>query len=339
MTTLNSLSETFKKFLWLIPFLILIIFFTLVLIIKSVPKKPSIPKIDKPNLSIAAQISSNFDVSNLEKPTDIPKELPVYNLSSMVSFLDKAQKISQNLGFTNPPEKTSDIDLGEGLTYTNDNPLLINNHDILNIYPQSINLAKSALKNNSQKLSLEELKTKASAYLENTGIKIIPEALSTTYLKISQHDTIEVTDPNQATYVNFSFYPKLQQYPVVASGYKNNIGINFQGDVLSMTLRNFKAEPQNQQYPINSYDDALNLLQSGHATIINITEPENTISQNLDVSLQIAYLAYYPSQDNSNSVQPVWIFEGESKTTSGVVKTIYAIPAISSQYLKPNPKP
>ena len=55
-----------------------------------------------------------------------------------------------------------------------------------------------------------------------------------------------------------------------------------------------------------------------------------------EVTLNNAYLAYYLPTKQPDIIQPVWIFEGESKIDNLPVNVTFAVPAIESKYLSPS---
>ena len=334
MTNLISLSNIFKKTLWILPFIFLIIILTTIIVWRSLPQKPKPNQIDRPNIQPITQINSTFTSTNLEQPQIAPKELPIYSQSYSQNLMAQAEEISKKLGFSEPPKDTKDIDLGEGLTYTNKNLILANNYDVLNIYKDSLTISKSTLNTNKQRLSVEDLKTKASDFLNSAGFSIDLATAEPTHFKITSHDTLEVSDPNQATYVNFTFYPLVMEYPAVFSKFKNSISLDFGGNVLQLTIRNLQLGEKGQVYPILNLKDAINELLAQRSALINLAEPDTSATKNLSITLEKAYLAYYIPQNSDQIIQPVWVFEGADQKNQSKIRATYAVPAIASQYLK-----
>ncbi len=329
MTSLTSAAELSKKALKLSPFLFAVFLLVVLIVLRFSPKKTPPPQIEKPIIKAVAQVKNSFDLTNVTIPTTKVDSMPTYNQNPSESLIPKAQEYAIKLNFENPPERITDIDLGEGLTYTK-------NGASLSVYKDSLTLAQSAEPTNLQQLNTQELEIRASQFLIDLGSSSDFSTARISYVKATAHDLIESDDPTNASYVKFYFSPKIATYPLLTSGYQNTILLDFKGNVLQLFLRNFAGATEGQEsYPILDADEAKSELVTGQSFLINLSGPDNDFVQKEPILIKKIYLAYYLPSESRGNIQPVWVFEGESTNEQTLTKLTYIATAIRKQFFKP----
>lgn len=318
---LQKTSQIFTKVFWVLPFLLAASLLIILIFFQVSPKKTPPPKIAAPEITPPAQITSSFDLTGIENIPSPPK-LPVYQIFSPEDLTQQAPNIAEKLNFNQTPENITDIDLGPGLSYSK-------NNTVLNVYRQAITYSGSSQTKETARLSVDDLKARAQQFLANLGQNTTFENTDPIYIRITEHDHITVGNPQQATYVKFSFNQKIENYPIVSSNIKNEISLDFFGNVLQFTQRSSPKTTVLDSYPVLSFDQAKNALFANKGVLLFINQPSDIFVKKLLLKINKAYIAYY-QDDASNTLLPVWIFGGENQSDNYIIPATYAVFAIKN---------
>lgn len=333
MTTLTSIATFFKKSAPSLLFALLITFTIFLIVLRLAPKKSTqeLASLNPPVFEVISGNTSTFNTQRLDSPKEAPNQLSAYSLNSPKNFLDESQNLATKIGFTNQPQPLRDISHGEGLLYSNERGSLI-------VYKEIIIFQQSLGKPLPNRLSVEELKTKAASFLSNLGQSVDPTRLKITYSKISGEDLVETPDLTQAVLVNFTFNYRVDGLPVIGPFATTSINLDFGGNITAFNIRRFAIGTKVAQYPILNFNSALTALRAGNGKLIlaagNIRD-DTALQQISAVSLKTAYLGYYLPGKIPETIQPVWIFEGQGEQDDEpLIELTFAVPAIEEKYLK-----
>src|SRR3989344_5446942 len=335
-----TIAAAFSKKLGLILAAVLLIGFLLFLIISRFSPHPPPKEAPKPIEKIAFETfpgrASKFIPDRLSNPANIPQTLPIYKLSLGESFLSNANSLASKLGFKNPPEELNDVTFGQGLLFSKED-------GALSIYKDIISHQKFVTASPKGQFDQTRLKLKASQFVSDMGLPITNTDLESeptaTYQKFSGESLAPTKNPAQANFITFNFNYALEGLKVVGNISDLRITLNPTGEVTKLIFKLFKAVIEPDSYPALGFDGALKLLLNNQGFLIDVAGEREDIetAKNLgEVFLNNVYLAYYLPTKQPDIIQPVWIFEGESKIDNLPVNVTFAVPAIESKYLSPS---
>src|SRR3989344_4155615 len=305
MINLTNTANILKKIVNPLAIVLLITFLVAIIIFQfftnsNKPENLPLVKIEGPVFTKLTTTTVRFNTQNLDFPQQTPEALKVYYSSQTVNFLTNANSIATKLGLSQQPIKANDVVVGTKFNYSN-----VNTH--LAIYENGIYYSNFSLNlpQTGQFKKPEELKNIALDFLANLGIK-------STYSKnfqTSYYETSGIKVLGQNIQVNSSFN-------------KNN-------QLLEILYNNFSPGEEIGIYPLITAQDALQILLSKNGALIDIRGldirgpyPEHFNS----VDLKKGYLAYYQPDNEGQTIQPVWVFEGEAEINKQPVYLTFATP-------------
>ncbi|OGD95986.1 hypothetical protein A3B52_03015 [Candidatus Curtissbacteria bacterium RIFCSPLOWO2_01_FULL_41_28] len=337
MINLTTAAAACKKFVWVLSLILLIGFLIFLMFYRFSPKTlpREIPKpIEKPAFETFPGEASQFITDRLSTPTNIPKTLPIYRLTLRESLLPNANFFASKLGFRNPPKELNDVTFGQGLLFSKED-------GALSVYQDIISYQEFITEPQIGQFDETRLKIKALEFISGLGILTtninLQSEPTVTYQKLAGEGFAPTKDPNLANFVNFIFNYTLEGLKVVGNISDLRITLTPAGDVVRLTFRSFGAEAETDGYLLMEFQDALKLLLNNQGSLIKVSgEQEDVeVSRNFGrVSLNNTYLAYYLSTKQPDTIQPIWVFEGESIINSLPVNVTFAVPAIESKFLK-----
>ena len=292
------------------------------------PKTPTTQQtLEKPDLEILSQKTQSFETQNVSLPQNYPASLPVYSTNYSQDITESAPEISTKLGFTNPPIDVSDALSGNGQLYTNEN------NDALIIYPRNFTyqrIVNNPTDNNFG--NVEKDKKDALNLISSLGLPsdFAPQSREV-YLKATDDFLEETEDPAEASLLKITFYYQISGLPVFNPKYLVSATFNKAGQLTNLTYFSLPLGSASNAYQITTPQQALQELQNGTASLIELAPPNNyTVPpQNIkSASLESAELAYYLSP-GAQTMQPVWIFKG---TGDQGLELSYAVPAIDQKH-------
>lgn len=325
---LTNLSQSIKQYSWIIITVALIIFFLTLAFIGLTPKT-STPEqtLEKPNLEIFTNKTQSLETQNVSLPQNYPKSLPVYTANYNQDLTRTAPQISKKLGFTNSPTNVTDASSGNGQLYTSEN------NDAFIIYPNNFTyqrVVNNPANNNFG--SIQNNKKDALNLISSLGLSanFAPESTAT-YLKLNDDFLAETQNPSEASLLKITFYYQISNIPVYNP--KNTVSATFNkaGQLTNLTYFNLPLGSTSSPYQIITPKQALQSLQNGTASLVELTPPNNyTIPpQNIkSANIKTALLAYYLTP-TSQTIQPVWVFKGLGDQD---INLSYAVPAIDPKF-------
>ena len=336
-----TIAAAFSKKLGLILAAVLLIGFLLFLIIYRFSPQPLPKEAPKPIEKIAFETfpgrASQFITDRLSKPANIPQTLPIYKLSLGESFLSNANSLASKLGFKNPSKELNDVTFGQGLLFSKEDGALSIYKDIIT-YQKYISQSRATGQFDEIRLKIKALDFISGLDIPTTNTNLQSEPTAT-YQKFSGESLAPTKNPAQANFITFNFNYALEGLKVVGNISDLRITLSPSGEVARLIFKLFKATREPDDYPILGFANALKMLLNNQGSLINVTGQREDIetAKNLgEVTLNNAYLAYYLPTKQPDIIQPVWIFEGESKIDNLPVNVTFAVPAIESKYLSPN---
>lgn len=329
LTQAASLS---KKFAPILILLVVIGFLLIIIAIRySAKKQPAPDTIEAPRFESLPAKTTGFNLENLQRPPQIPKTMAVYNLNSPTNFQSKASFFAESLNISGEPQTISDINLGEGLVYSDSQGTLV-------IYPQTITYQNSSFAVSARKLTTQEVQQKVAETLAILGFAV--NNPQTSFSKVSGEDITETQDEKTADFVKFSFSYDIAGYPLISPSNALSTTADFSGNIIHFTFRSFVTGSAIGDYPIISFEQATQALTAGQAELVKITgESEDITSTELipEVFLSTAYLGYFLPSTSDKNIQPVWIFEATFEKDGSLSTVTYVIPAIQADFLKVQP--
>ena len=332
MTTLTQTSTIFKKYLWTFGIILLIVIASLIGIIISqltdLKPKQTYQSIEKPMLQNIPIKNSGFCLEKLTLPDNYLKQLPIYSKGKNVNFLNDASIIAQKLNFQITPKELNDKNLGKGLIYSDKTGVLsIYSHNISyqkfpSIEPVTINNLGS-----TDNLKLEAMKILSSLNLQAN----ISQNFRVSYYKTVEEFLIRVENAQEAEFATLDFNLQINNIDLISSKKTASLTFNKLGQITNFIYNSLEVNNPKDNYPVISPKKAAEQISKGTASLINLNMPNtyNPAPQNLGlVDLLSTKLAYFYS-DNQDTIQPVWIFYGQTENNREKTELIYAVPAIS----------
>lgn len=337
MISLTKTADLIKKNLWLFIAMILVIAIIILIIFRYYfSQKAKTPPIEPPAFEEKIITTSNFNTDKLAIPEESPDELPLY-LTTKENLLNSSTTIAQKLGFSEAATPLQDINLGQGVTYSNPTGALL-------IYKDSLNYIRYVSKEVSGNFKNQgELKKTAVDFISSLN-QAIPDfqIRNISYYKISDEFLTKTESEQDAAIVSITLRPTLNVYEFISAGSETTAFFNRQNELFNLIYEPTKLEQSTENYPIIDAKKAKEALLINKGSLIRIgtvndyTPPPT----NLDtVNLEKMYLAYYLPL-HTTLAQPVWIFQGKANSPQGTIEVSYAVPAIEKTYLlTPSPKP
>lgn len=331
MANLNTISTTIKQFSWLIVVLILVIVFIFLIVIRFFFAKPQTQKLPPINtMQIESLPASNsnvtFRTTNLNTPSNTPQSLPIYTISTEKNFLQNADIIAQKLNFTNSPQELNDINLKNGLAFSKED-------GILTIYASKLGYQKVSKLKQPSSLDPEILLPKAVAFASNLGLGIDTSQPQITYSKFIGDSNYQTENIQEAQQIHFTFTYSKNNIKIMGDTYGVRITLDSSGEITTVTANALDFVPQQTNYPVIEFAQALKILQSNQGKLIKIKGEREDIqtSKNLSaIDLENSYIAYYLPSISPQDLQPVWVFEGTAIVDQLPAEATYVVPAIKN---------
>lgn len=338
MPNLTGISNLIKKYQWvIIPITIVILLLGLITIKFTLQNRPSKGNIiNSPAIENLKINTGKFNFDNYKPPTDYPKKLPAYH-TSLENLLANSDSIASKLNFNKPPIEVRDVKLGKGRIYNGVN-------QSATVYQNEFSYTKyGPFKLTGSFLPPETLKNKAGVQIADIfGSASLSQNFETSYFYFEDEFIVSQNNPDKANMVILNFHLDLSGYEVLLPGGKISATFNKDNELVQLTYKMPHIEAEIANYPLISPQKAKDLLVNGQASIIALKTQDDfsPLPQNLEqVNVKSAHLAYYLSED-FKTVQPVWVFSGESIVNGQPAEVLYSVPAIVNAYLQPpSPKP
>lgn len=323
---LTSVATTIKNYKWLIICLIVV----WILVIFSVANLFRHPKQNQPSLlppSFEPQTvkTQSFSKNQLTLNQSYQKQLPIYNITSESSLVSQAPKIAAKLGFNATPEQLTDINLGDGQSYSNDS-------SSLTVYPQVLSYQKYGNYSQSKgSQNIDTLHQKAVNFISSLGLPVNFSSDQVTYQIVYDEFTTITQDPQKANLTTITLNRELSGIPVTFQQYSTKVTFDAQGNITKLVYSQFPETKAGQTYDIIDPKTASEALLAGQGVLLRIESPnsyEPTPANISAVDLESVNLSYFLNAKDS-IVQPIWMFKGKSEN-GGII--FYAVPAIDPKF-------
>ncbi len=331
---LTAAASLAKKILLPLAVLLLVIFLVSLIYWQFSNKNQAevIPqqKIEQAELKNVKVKVDQFNVANLKKPNNLPKSIAVPQITKDQNFTDLSQQLAAKLGFTNKPLTLEDIAVGRKLVYQNESGYFSTFENGFSYNKFSKNQVSP------QPKSTDDLKNESLNFLKGLGLnnQFSPQSKFIYFKTQGEFETI-VKEPQNADRTAVNFFYEISGLKIL-NQVAASASFDKQNQLTGVSYYHLSLGTPTGNYPVTTFEDAVNSLQLGKGSLIEATPTYNTDSplpQSFkNVEVDNAYLAYYLPSKDSKILQPVWVFEGKSQTADGEVQLTYAVPAIESQY-------
>src|SRR3989344_439562 len=330
MINLTNTANILKKIVNPLAIVLLITFLVAIIIFQfftnsNKPENLPLVKIEGPVFTKLTTTTVRFNTQNLDFPQQTPEALKVYYSSQTVNFLTNANSIATKLGLSQQPIKANDVVVGTKFNYSN-----VNTH--LAIYENGIYYSNFSLNlpQTGQFKKPEELKNIALDFLANLGIKsTYSKNFQTSYYQTSYEKIEPTNNLEEANRLTIDLNYEISGIKVLGQNIQVNSSFNKNNQLLEILYNNFSPGEEIGIYPLITAQDALQILLSKNGALIDIRGldirgpyPEHFNS----VDLKKGYLAYYQPDNEGQTIQPVWVFEGEAEINKQPVYLTFATP-------------
>jgi hypothetical protein len=269
-----------------------------------------LPKIKFPETTVASSnFSYSLDTETGDLPTDIPKLFKVYSVAQLATdllALDRAKKLAKELDFNETPQSLSatqykfsddvnggelivDLDTGNFKFRRNSATPSAQNAERVDDFideDSQTQLLRAFL--SSRELLKDQLKNGKSSVIYNNPVKKDSTLVTVNLWQDSIEDVPIVT-------------PKFREGLIKA------VGTNNRDSAKKYILMDYTFWPIDLEnfgtYPIKTVTEAFEELKNGEGFVA--IEPRTA-----NASITKVYMGYYLSEEYSNYLQPVFVFEG-----------------------------
>ena len=302
------------------------------------PSKPTLPPIPIATYSASTKPAS-FDFSSLPK-IEYPKQLSAYTIEVQKFTKKQATDLAVKLGFGPDPAQTVE-NTTTGTLYAW--------HDATRSLDVSEQIARYTLFSGGftgLQLVTDEKTTQNTAikFLKETGLAtgLTINPTYTSYFKVEGGQLTPV-GKQEANIVQFSLQRVLGNYPLVGQNpiLDQVIRVDGSGKIVSFQVKPAVTYDEIAKYPLKTKNSATKEISGGQGVITTATKVlgggllEITEQPGFQLSkgtIKNVYLAYYYPIPAPDTLQPIFVFEGDfvdKKGQEGQL-TIY-LPAIEGQ--------
>ncbi len=337
MTNLTNLSVVIKKMIVPFMFILLVAFLILIIYIRYNKKTDKgLPQTPPLKLQGLKQKAQKFQTVNLTIDNNQPESIYTFETSISTNSTNVTEKLLIISKIKTEPVKSKDINLGEGKLYST-------NEGFILAYEKAVVFQKAIKQKLLKPLpqDIEPLKNSArnalTRVLDTSQVSLEPKI---TYLKFSGEDPEEVSKEN-ATLIQFFFEYNTAGLPLISNSPPISINMDADSNLIKMDILLLPQLTQQASYPTITSKSATDILEVGGGTLVKIkSEREDAIAATSlgVVDLQRGYLTYYLDK-HTNSISPVWVFEGVGKTFDKDAQVLYIVPAIDAKYFSTPKQP
>ena len=281
----------------------------------------------------------SFVFPNLESLA-FPKSLPTFQ-ADLINFNDTSlQAVAQAFGIASEPFLIEEQTLnGRQLNWQE-------NGKILSINNASLRYSDSGpFTNQDQNLTLQELEDRAKEFIQE--IPILDKSLTlqetgTAFIILKDEDFLSENSLEKAQVVEFKFEKRLDNYPLYNGGPLSSyleIRLDKKGNVTNLKSRIFEGFTQENEFNLKELDSIIEEVRNGQGKIVHtaIPDPQGHSFELFRVrpfdierlEVQNITLGYFLGLDYEESIQPVFILEGEFQhSTQEVGRSYIIVPAI-----------
>lgn len=329
---LTSLSQFIKKYIWVLPFVIILIILGIIFLYKSnqgASNLALVPKIPPMYIDV---ITKQFDTNNLVAEEKEVKKLPIYNYEGSQNLLDRLQDYKAILKINGQEQETSHTTLGSGKR-------VFINGSLLQVYKNYLAISRpgTGLPIPSSFKPEADLSQAAHLFFEELSL-VSPEKYTVTYNHPDGEFDFTDKSAEGANIKILNFTHKVSGYKVHSQALSVKTSFNKAGDLIGATYYALNATP-GAKYPLINLKEAVQALALGTKPVRIYGEGELYLKtkQVVDkVILTNAYLAYFNPEKKMGPLTPVWIFEGEAIVSGKTLYLDYAIDAIKPEFLTNN---
>ncbi|MBI2596066.1 hypothetical protein HYW46_05025 [Candidatus Daviesbacteria bacterium] len=280
----------------------------------------------KPNLPLTSVSSANYsytlDTTTGSVPKDLPKIMKVYFIPQLGTTLlaaDKARELAADFKFTNGPDILSNTKYR--FTDEGGGEFIVDLSSSNFQYKHSI-ATDSPLLQDETLGDESRIKTDFMSYLRRKNL--LREGLSEGRVKIS----FNKSTPKESSSAAISLWQEdVDGHEIITDrftkGLINGVVTKFKDELQKFLELEYIFWPIDQTnfstYPIKNAEVAFTRLQNGQGAVV--IEPKKA-----QVSINKIGLVYFLSEDYSQYLQPVFLFEGEQFAA--------LVPAITDEYLQ-----
>lgn len=286
---------------------------------------PLLPDIQVSDLPVTVQ---EYNSKNLQITGTYPKTVDVYEHSSENSFLERVDEIISQFKAQGDQKETADSQHGTGIFMQGTNGTLLIYHDYVSF--NSISSEPGSL----SEFNAQDMNNVARNYLSTFTItnQSLDESEIAYYHTVGEDFYLD-SDPNGASLAKLDFPQKIDNLRLINPAGVTSVTFNKKGQITKTSFALQKNVALLGKYQIISFKKALERLEAGEGKVISansmgsilISKPQyRTIKS---IILKNAGLAYYDPL-GGNSIQPVWVFEGEGTINNQAITATIIIPAI-----------
>ncbi len=337
MTNLTNFSVVIKKMIIPFIFLVLVIFLLTIIYNRFINKTENkLPRVSPPALQGLKQKAQKFQTTNLTIDNNQPESIYTFETNISTNSVNVTEKLLNITKIKTEPIKSKDINLGEGKLYST-------NEGFILAYEKAVVFQKAIKQKLLKPLpqDIEPLKNSArdalTRVLDTSQVSLEPKI---TYLKFSGED-LEESSKENATLIQFFFEYNAAGLPLISNSPPISINMDADSNLIKMDILLLPQLTQQASYPTITSKSATGILEVGGGTLVKIeSEREDAIAATSlgVVDLQRGYLAYYLDK-HTNSISPVWVFEGIGKTFNKDAHVLYIVPAIDAKYFSTPKQP
>lgn len=338
---MNSLGETsifFKKYLLPLALFILVSFLVWLIYLRyQNPKTTPQPTITPPSIKqLTSQKAPNSYKIDAKFPK-IPKDLPIYSVQ--VASLDDqfSSNIAKAFGITSAYNSKDPTYSGIQYFFKQDNLELVVN-------PLEIRF-KDRREPKYGTTTEAELGKLATIYINKLAIsqqELSLDPTKTNYLKIAGDEYQGTSKENAQVYI-FFFNASIDNFPILGNSQEASLAKVTMTNSSLVTAAKVKypySLSQKEPYKLKTGGEAIKELEANQGKIVSATtfdefgkagELYNFLPTNISqVIIKNIYIAYFLPDKTDSTLQPIYVFEGEFKSTkneSGAIRIL--VPAIS----------
>lgn len=338
MSSLGEISTFFKKFLAPLALFLLVAFLVWLIYLRyQNPQTTSQPTISPPPINQLTSQKAPDSYKIDAKFPKTPKDLPIYsvqaaNLDDMFST-NTAKAFGINSVYKSKESTYSGIQY----SFKQDNLELV-------INPLEIRF-KDRQEPKYGTTAEEELGKLATTYINNLAIsqqELFLDPTKTNYLKIAG-DEYQGTPKENAQVYNFFFNSSIDSFPILANSQEGSLAkvtMTNSTLVIATKVKYPYSLTQKESHKLKTETEATKALMENQGKIVSATtlnefgqasELYNFLPTDIaEAKITNIYIAYFLPDKADTAAQPVYVFEGEFKSTKNENGTIRVlVPAVS----------
>ncbi|MEX2028279.1 MAG: hypothetical protein WD988_02155 [Candidatus Curtissbacteria bacterium] len=337
--SLSTIKELFGKYKFILISLVLLAFFSALIIIRLYPKTDQTITADLPQNSMVPQQTSQTNITFTGNEVTVPQRMAPLSLESSPVSQEAAQQLASGAGFLAPAEIIQAPENETILLWRNDNKSLV-----IKISTQILQYEQEENTQSTQTVAPEAAQTSTLKFLTNIGRSQNLSVPGVSYLETLEENEQKTSSPD-SKYVVLTFKYLIDSLPVIFNNSNDTYieSIVDGGGVLKKLqvefLSNITTTPNSPQ-KTKTFAQVLEEVRAGRGTYLSSIGEEpryfsDILPQIDSLELASAELEYYLDKKN-NILVPVIAFKGRALLNNNREENVFIVVPVLETTPSPN---